>query len=151
MKTPVFSRRKQVARWRGAYSYRIPMQIRLYIQHWHRDCYPICPRCERSLERDFLGYCYHCGQKLGWDRLNEVCFIKAGDKTRKIYGIRRAWLTVTRNEDTERLYITVPRAEGLNRYRISERNRTQTETAQPEQFQLTRRKTGDVSGLSVVR
>mgnify|MGYP005612263303 CR=1 FL=1 len=144
-------RRKRIAKWRGAYSYRIPMQIRLYIQHWWRDVYPLCPRCDNSLERDLLGYCYHCGQKLGWDRLNEVCFIKAGDNERKFHGKRRVWLTATRDEDIERLCITVPCTEGRNRRSISGRDREGAKNAQPEQLHQDRGGVGRVGGLSVAK
>lgn len=134
MKTQVFARRKRVARRRKAYSYRIPMQIRLYMKHWFGDAYPICPRCDSSLDRDFIAYCYRCGQKLGWDRINEVCFIKAGDKERKIHGKRRAYLEVTRAKDTERLYIVIPRVERRRLCRVPGRNRVDTEDTQTEQL-----------------
>ena len=28
--------------------------------------YYLCPRCEASLERDFVSYCDRCGQALDW-------------------------------------------------------------------------------------
>lgn len=144
-------RRKRIAWWRKASSYRIPMQIRLYIQHWFRDVYPICPRCGSSLERDFVSYCDRCGQRLGWDQLNQVCYIKAGDKERKIYGKRRVWLTVTRDKNSERLYILVPCAEVRNRCRVSGGDGAGAENAQPEQLHQDCGSTERASGLSVVK
>lgn len=151
MNTKATKRRKRIAKWRGAYSYRIPMQIKLYMLHWWRDCYPICPRCEISLERDFLGYCYHCGQKLGWDRLNEVCFIKAGDKTRKIHGKRRVRLTVTRDENAERLYISIPSSAGRNESCVSRGDRTEPQDTQLEQLCSDRGSTECVSELCLAK
>ena len=29
--------------------------------------YPLCPRCEMTIEREYMHYCDRCGQKLGWD------------------------------------------------------------------------------------
>ncbi len=108
MSAKAIKRRKRVAKWRKAYSYRIPMQIRLYICMLHGEVYPVCPRCSSSLERDYILHCNRCGQKLGWDRLNEVCFIIAGDKERKIYRQRSVPLTALKNTDTERGFNTIP-------------------------------------------
>ena len=31
--------------------------------------YYICPKCGILLEREFMSYCDHCGQKLNWHRV----------------------------------------------------------------------------------
>ena len=144
-------RRKRIARWRHACSYRSPMQVKLYMRTWCRDYYPICPRCSSSMDRDFVSYCNQCGQKMAWDQLNEVCFIKAGDKERKIHVKRRVWLAVTRDEVTERLYIAVPCTEGRNRRRVFGRDRAGIEDAQSEQLYPNRGSTGCISGLSLAK
>ena len=30
------------------------------------NTYPVCPACERTLEREGVAYCDRCGQKLSW-------------------------------------------------------------------------------------
>jgi len=38
----------------------------------NKEDYPICPRCHISLEREYLRFCYHCGQKLGWKKFKKA-------------------------------------------------------------------------------
>ena len=108
MKRNVNKRRKSIAKWKDAYSYRIPMQITLYIQQQFGDTYPICPRCSSSMERDFQDYCDQCGQKLRWDRLGEVRYIKAGDTNRRVYVRRRTHPVTGQNQCTEELRLAIP-------------------------------------------
>ncbi len=44
--------------------------------------YPICPRCNISLEREFQAYCDRCGQCLDWSRFHEavVTFMSDGSE-----------------------------------------------------------------------
>ena len=39
-------------------------------------CYYVCPRCNVTVEREFMAFCDRCGQHLGW---------KDYKKARKIY------------------------------------------------------------------
>ena len=80
-----------------------------------------------------------------------MCFIKAGDKERKVHGKRRVWLTVTRDEDTDRLYITVPGTEGRKQRRVSKGDRVGNQHDQREQLQQDRRGTEYIGGLSSVK
>lgn len=50
----------------GAVTYRAPMPVTKAITYTS-DTYPICPRCDRSLEREYMSFCDRCGQKLNWD------------------------------------------------------------------------------------
>ena len=47
-------------------AYRIPLPVTKVIAYTN-DIYPICPRCEVSLEREYMSFCDRCGQKLNWD------------------------------------------------------------------------------------
>lgn len=47
-------------------SYRKSMQVLTFKIYWNNNCYPLCPRCNQCLSREYLNYCYHCGQKLSW-------------------------------------------------------------------------------------
>lgn len=38
-------------------------QIRLFPMD---GAYPVCPRCQISLDREYQHFCDHCGQRLGW-------------------------------------------------------------------------------------
>lgn len=51
----------------SAYIYRIPVQVRKMRQLLNGDCYPICPRCSRTLDREYMHFCDRCGQRLAWE------------------------------------------------------------------------------------
>jgi len=29
--------------------------------------YPVCPRCGRTMEREYMSFCSRCGQRLDWE------------------------------------------------------------------------------------
>ena len=47
-------------------SYRIPLPVTEVLVLAHGDNYPICPRCDYTIEREYMNYCDRCGQRLGW-------------------------------------------------------------------------------------
>ena len=50
-----------------AVSYRIPLSVTKIIVYADNTTYPLCPRCESALEREYVFFCDQCGQKLNWD------------------------------------------------------------------------------------
>lgn len=60
-------------------SYRIAMQVR----HFQRypvfaasyTSFPVCPRCQCCLEREYQAFCDRCGQKLGWEFFHHAVLI----------------------------------------------------------------------------
>lgn len=54
-------------------SYRVAMQVEHYRRHPSTDAsapcaaFPVCPRCQHSIERAHQAFCGCCGQKLDWD------------------------------------------------------------------------------------
>ena len=51
-----------------AVSYRIPRAVTKVIAYApEHTFYAVCPRCKRSMERDYMSFCDRCGQKLNWD------------------------------------------------------------------------------------
>ena len=51
---------------RRSLSFRIPMQIEKIILYKSGDSYPICPRCDCPLHREYMSFCDRCGQKVSW-------------------------------------------------------------------------------------
>ena len=51
---------------RSAEDFRRPMTVRRMRLFANGDCYPVCPRCGLTLERDYQAFCDRCGQHLGW-------------------------------------------------------------------------------------
>ena len=50
-------------------TYRVPMMVKnaVVFKRWPEDeIYYRCPRCQKLLEREFIGYCSSCGQCLDW-------------------------------------------------------------------------------------
>lgn len=50
----------------AAYLYRIPLPVTETLWVSGGCCYPICPRCDRSLDREYVHFCDRCGQHLDW-------------------------------------------------------------------------------------
>ena len=40
--------------------------------------YPICPKCGRTMEREYQHYCDRCGQRLGWKGLSKAIIVFPG-------------------------------------------------------------------------
>ena len=59
------------------YGYRIPLPIREVLQYHDGNCYPICPRCDRTIEREYMSFCDRCGQRLAWDFFDFASIISA--------------------------------------------------------------------------
>ena len=53
-----------------AVQYRIPLPVREILQLPNGTCYPICPRCNMTIEREYMCFCDRCGQKLSWERID---------------------------------------------------------------------------------
>lgn len=73
----------KLVRWRfaaEAISYRIPKVVRKVIQYHDGNCYPVCPRCVKGIDREYMSYCDRCGQRLSWRRFEraKICFPKIG-------------------------------------------------------------------------
>lgn len=52
--------------------YRTPLQVHKVIQLKNGDTYPVCPRCNCSLDREYMRFCDRCGQHLQWRYLHDA-------------------------------------------------------------------------------
>lgn len=41
----------------------------------HVGDYCLCPRCDASLERDYMAYCTVCGQRLKWGSMKKLKYV----------------------------------------------------------------------------
>lgn len=62
-----------------ALTYRIPMEVMQILKLPNEDCYPVCPRCKITVDREYMHYCDRCGQKLGWKKLKDAVFVYPGN------------------------------------------------------------------------
>jgi hypothetical protein len=53
-----------------AVSYRLPRPVTEVVTLRYGGCYPVCPRCSCSVEREYMAYCDRCGQCLSWYALS---------------------------------------------------------------------------------
>ena len=56
---------------RALIPYRFPLSVNTVraFQTWpDQSTYPVCPRCEHTMEREYQAFCSRCGQKLSWRR-----------------------------------------------------------------------------------
>lgn len=61
-----------------AVSYRIAMPVTKMVQYGSGGyAYPICPRCKQSIDREYMGYCDRCGQKLSWEKIENAKILMA--------------------------------------------------------------------------
>ena len=60
--------------------YRLPMpvtSVRYYPACPELSTYPLCPRCDLPMEREYLRFCVHCGQALDWKVFSKALIILA--------------------------------------------------------------------------
>ena len=60
---------RDLTEWNTELSFRTPMQVlavRRYPACPELSTYPLCPRCNLPMEREYQRYCDHCGQALSW-------------------------------------------------------------------------------------
>ena len=69
---PVAEQKHTTRLFMKAVSYRIPLPVRKIIVYADNTAYPLCPRCESALEREYVFFCDQCGQKLNWDLLEHA-------------------------------------------------------------------------------
>ena len=56
-------------------SYRRPMKVRsvrYYKSIPELYSFPLCPRCERPMNREYQAFCEHCGQALDWKQFSKA-------------------------------------------------------------------------------
>lgn len=49
--------------------YRLPMRVNRILVYESGAAYPVCPQCERTLDREYQSFCDRCGQRLSWEKL----------------------------------------------------------------------------------
>lgn len=67
-----------------AVSYRVELPVTKFVYYCSMGSgYPLCPRCDMTIEREYMQYCDRCGQKLGWDHWEEAEKIDAPRKSER--------------------------------------------------------------------
>ena len=61
------SQPRKKARRRSALLYRLPLPVTKVLVLRYRDSYPICLRCDCTVDREYMRYCDRCGKHLSWE------------------------------------------------------------------------------------
>ena len=64
-----------------AESYRTPLQV-TQLRTYRSAAYYLCPRCNVTIEREFMAYCDRCGQCLDWRSSKKATVIAANSAAR---------------------------------------------------------------------
>ena len=58
-----------------AEDYRTPIQV-THLHRFRDTDYYICPRCNTTMEREFMPFCDRCGQCLSWKYYRKAVIIR---------------------------------------------------------------------------
>lgn len=61
----------------AAIMYRVPLMVTAVLLFKNGIAYPICPRCDCTIDREYMRFCDRCGQRLGWDMFDTAEIIHA--------------------------------------------------------------------------
>ena len=59
-----------------ALTYRQPLKVVQMLLLENGDCFPVCPRCGITLEREYMSYCDRCGQCLEWKSYTKAILVR---------------------------------------------------------------------------
>lgn len=69
---------ERIGSFASAVSYRVAIPVIKMVKYpTGGNCYPLCPRCKMSMEREYVNYCDRCGQKLNWDNIDDAIILTA--------------------------------------------------------------------------
>ena len=60
-----------------AYLYRMPFPVTKVKVYCNGDSYPVCPRCDCTMDREYMKFCDRCGQHLAWGAFDFAGIIHA--------------------------------------------------------------------------
>jgi len=74
---PVKDETSEIRQCRIENAYRSPMPVKEILLLPSGDSYPICPRCNLSMCREYVLFCDRCGQKLDWQMYDSAGIVFA--------------------------------------------------------------------------
>lgn len=60
----------------NALSFRTPMEVSQIKEMLNGDCFPVCPQCKITIEREYMNFCDRCGQKLSWKGMKDAAVLR---------------------------------------------------------------------------
>ena len=77
---PTKKRKRTISLFAEAIAYRVPLPVTKIIVCADDTAYPLCPRCESAIEREYVFFCDQCGQKLNWDLFDYAKVVRPGSQ-----------------------------------------------------------------------
>ena len=72
---------KRIGYFLQALSYRVAIPVTKWMQlPVSGYCYPVCPRCEMSMDREYMSFCDRCGQRLSWDFIDHAEIVRVSNQ-----------------------------------------------------------------------
>lgn len=65
-----------------AIQYRLPLPVKEIIIFADGNEYPVCPRCDKSMPREYMNFCDRCGQRLDWRAYDTAAVVYAPRRNR---------------------------------------------------------------------
>ena len=75
---PTKKRKRTMSLFAEAVAYRVPLPVTKVIVYADDTAYPLCPRCESAIEREYMSFCDRCGQKLNWNLFEYARVVRPG-------------------------------------------------------------------------
>lgn len=74
------TKKRTISLFAEAVAYRVPLPVTKVIVYADGTSYPLCPRCESAIEREYVSFCDQCGQKLNWDLFEYARVVRPGSR-----------------------------------------------------------------------
>ena len=57
-------------------AYRLPLAVQEVRVFPDGASYPVCPKCDLTLEREYMNFCDRCGQRLDWKEYEKAVVVR---------------------------------------------------------------------------
>lgn len=61
---------------RNEVSYRRPLAVKKVLVYHGGYSYPVCPKCNMTLDREYMNFCDRCGQMLDWKGYRKAVVVR---------------------------------------------------------------------------
>lgn len=57
-------------------AYRLPLAVQEVRVFSDGSSFPVCPKCDLTLDREYMNFCDRCGQKLDWKGYEKAIVVR---------------------------------------------------------------------------
>ena len=71
----------ELFRWCASFRFPMPVtEVMIFETTYGKTGYYVCPRCNVTMEREFMAFCNRCGQHLSWKSYKKAKVVSPGKK-----------------------------------------------------------------------